>query len=107
MKNKISQSVLAGFLMTVGVLILSVPVHADLKEMKKYKEAFPETKPKCINCHDSELPKKDEGKHEWNDYGKAVIDQMKKDGIKGDGVDEARPTAETYTRVGAIENFKK
>ncbi len=92
---------------SAGFIIINLPARADVAEMKKYKEAFPETKPKCINCHVAELPKKEEAAHEWNDYGKAVMAQVAKDGIKGDEADEPRPTPETYTRVGKIEDFKK
>ncbi len=71
-----------------------IPAHADLKEIKKYKEAFPEAKPKCIECHVQEKPKKDDGQHELNEYGNAV--KAKAEEI----------TAETYKAVGKIEDFK-
>ncbi|MBF0121843.1 MAG: hypothetical protein HQL21_00365 [Candidatus Omnitrophica bacterium] len=85
-----------------GVLLFSVPARADIKEIKKYKEAFPETKPKCIECHVAALPKKDDGQHENNDYGKAVLAEAQKEEAK-----EAEPTVETYKKVGKIEEFKK
>ena len=81
--------VLASFLLT------AVPAQASLKEIKAYKEAFPEAKPKCINCHEAEKPKKDEGLHEWNDYGKAAIKL------------EAHPTADTFKKLGSFEDFEK
>ncbi len=78
-----------------GFLLTAVLAHANLKETKKYKEAFPETKPKCINCHMDEKPKKDDGQHDPNDYGKAVIKAA------------SEPTVDTYKQVGKIEDFKK
>jgi len=72
-----------------------VPASASLKQIKLYKEAFPDAKLKCIECHVDEKPKKDDGQHEPNDYGKAVLSTDKE------------PTVDTYKKVGAIENFKK
>lgn len=63
-------------------------VQADPKQIKVYKEAFPDESPKCIMCHASKMPKKDDGQHELNDYGKKVK------------AENAEPTAETYTKVG-------
>jgi len=81
--------VLAGFFLT------AVPAQASLKEIKKYKEAFPDSKPKCINCHVDEKPKKEDGRHDPNDYGKAVIKAA------------SEPTVDIYKQVGKIEDFKK
>ncbi len=81
----------------IGFIFWMIPAQADLKEIKAYKEAFSDAKPKCINCHVDEKPKKDEGQHDPNDYGKAVI--------KAAGSD--KPTADTYKTVGKIEDFKK
>ena len=80
-----------------AVLFLAgaIPAHANLKEIKKYKEAFPDAKPKCIECHMDEKPKKDDGQHDPNDYGKAVLNVAKE------------TTVETYQKVGKIEDFKK
>jgi hypothetical protein len=74
------------------------PAQADLTEMKKYKEAFPDSKPKCITCHTSEKPKKEAGQHDANAYGKAVIKQAQ---------DPESTTAEDYKKVGSIEEFEK
>lgn len=83
----------------VGMSLISFGViaHADIKQIKAYKEAFPESKPKCIECHVDEKPKKDDGAHEANDYGKAVVAAA--------GAEE--PTADAYKTVGKIEDFKK
>ena len=46
---------------------------ANLEQVKLYKAAFPdEEKPKCTTCHIDKMPKKDDGKHEWNEYGLKV-----------------------------------
>ncbi len=82
----------------VGLLMWSIPALADLKEMQAYKEAYPGAKPKCANCHAQEHPKKADGQHELNDYGKAVLNAAGKD---------TKPTADTYKKVGSMENFKK
>ena len=61
---------------------------ANVKQIKAYKEAFPEEKPKCIHCHVSEKPKKEAGEHELNDYGKKVK-QLREE-----------PDTETYKAAG-------
>ena len=71
----------------------------DMKQMKIYKEAFPDAKVKCVSCHADAMPKKDDGQHEMNDYGKAVVDKAAQDG--------AEVTADTYKAVGTIEDFQK
>ncbi len=67
---------------------------ADIAQIKAYKEAYPDSKPKCIDCHAAALPKKD-GDHELNDYGKKVKALADK------------PTAENYKKAGSIEDSKK
>lgn len=89
-------------LLVAGLLAGAAYARADMAEMKKYKEAFPEAKIKCIDCHTAAIPGKDEGRHEWNDYGKAVIAEAKKVDVK-----DGEPTAETYKKAGKIEDFKK
>ena len=75
-----------------------LPAHADMAQIKAYKEVYPDAKPKCINCHAVSTPKKDDGAHELNAYGKAVLAEAGKD---------AKPTADTYKKVGTIEDFAK
>ena len=79
----------------LGLAVWAAPAQANLKEIKKYKEAYPDAKPKCVNCHAVEKPKKEDGQHDMNDYGKAVLKAV------------AEPTVETYQKVGRIEDFKK
>jgi len=87
--KKITFFVLTGFICWV------VPAQADLAQIKAYKETYPDAKPKCINCHVSEHPKKDDGQHDPNDYGKSVIKAAKAAGLD-------KPTADTYKTVGPI-----
>jgi len=85
------------FFILAGFIISSVPAYANFPQIKAYKDTYTDAKPKCIDCHVDKMPKKDDGAHELNDYGKAVV--------KAAGT--AKPTAETYKTVGKIEDFKK
>jgi len=96
MKTSVKQVMVLLVLAAIAVWV--TPAHADLKQIKVYKEAYPDAKPKCINCHVDEKPKKDDGMHEANAYGKAVMEQAG---------EEAVPTAETYQKVGSIEDFEQ
>ena len=83
-------------LTAVVFFIGNVNANASVAQIKAYKEAYPDAKPKCTNCHVDAIPKKDEGKHEWNAYGKKVKETAGKD----------KPTAGTYKKVGKVEDFK-
>lgn len=74
---------------------LVISARADMKQIKAYKEAFPSESPKCTACHVDSIPKKDDGKHELNEYGQKVVKEC------------AAPTAETYKKVGKAEEVKK
>lgn len=89
-KNTLLTSVLVAFF----VALFAGVSHADIAQIKVYKEAYPDSKPKCIDCHTAALPKKD-GDHELNDYGKKVKALADK------------PTAEEYKKAGSIEDSKK
>jgi len=84
--KKITFFVLAGF---IG---WTVSAQANMAQIKAYKDAYPDTKPKCIDCHVDKMPKKDDGAHELNDYGKSVA--------KAAGA--VKPTADAYKKVGPI-----
>ena len=74
-------------LVAVVFLFSSGLASANLEIVKTYKAAFPdEEKPKCMTCHVDKIPKKDEGKHEWNDYGKKILAAKKE--LNKDKVDE-------------------
>jgi hypothetical protein len=85
----------------LGLVLWIASAQAAMKDMKIYKEAFPDAKIKCIDCHVDTMPKKDEGKHELNAYGKAAVAEAKKTGANG------IPTADTYKKLGKFEDFKK
>ena len=69
-------TIIFGFLFFVH----SLPVWANVGQIKLYKAAYPDEKPKCSCCHVDEKPKKD-GPNGLNEYGnkvksiKAVIDE--------------------------------
>ncbi|MDP2654410.1 MAG: hypothetical protein Q8Q08_10320 [Candidatus Omnitrophota bacterium] len=71
------------------------PALANVEQIKIYKGAFPDSKPKCLFCHVDAVPKKDDGKHEPNAYGQAVLKLNPK------------PTADTYQQAGPAEDFKE
>jgi hypothetical protein len=68
-------------------------VMANVEQVKLYKAAFPESKPKCVFCHIDKLPKKDEGMHEPSAYGKKVREA-------------AEITADAYKQAGSYEEFE-
>ncbi len=85
------------FCIISAFILWAVPAQANLTQLKAYKEAYPDTHPKCVDCHVDKMPKKEDGQHDPNDYGKAVI--------KAAGTE--KPTVDTYKKVGKIEDFKK
>ena len=89
MKKGVILSIVLGFVFSMAT------AQANMKEMKAYKEAFPDAKLKCQSCHVDAMPKKDDGKHDKNDYGKALI------------AENPKPTVDTYKKVGKVEDFKK
>ena len=83
------------FLILTGFICWALPAHADMDQIKAYKETYPDAKPKCIDCHVDKMPKKEDGAHDPNDYGKSVIKAAKAAGLD-------KPTANTYKTVGQI-----
>ncbi|MFA5089390.1 MAG: hypothetical protein WC552_10200 [Candidatus Omnitrophota bacterium] len=90
-KNCCRSEVFAGLVFSLFFLSCAVQAQANLKEMKAYKEAFPDAKAKCATCHIQAMPKKENA--ELNDYGKAAI------------AANPSPTAETFKQLGKIEDF--
>ena len=80
-----------GIIFSVVFLSCAVQTQASMKEIKAYKEAFPDAKVKCSTCHSASMPKT--GAAELNDYGKAAM--------------ATAPTAETFKKLGKAEDFKK
>jgi hypothetical protein len=66
---------------------------ANVEQTKLYKAAFPGSQPKCVACHIDKLPKKDAGMHDPNAYSKKILET------------DAKPTADTYKKVGTVEAF--
>ena len=89
---------------TSGVLIALLSVllvtcfsqaQANVDQVKVYKKAFPDSKPKCLFCHVDKLPKKDVGMHDLNAYGTKVKETA------------AEITEAAYQKVGPFEAFKE
>jgi len=89
-----------GVYVVSGFICWAVLAHADMSQIKAYKEVNPDAKPKCIDCHMDKMPKKDDGAHDPNKYGEAIIKAAQ--AAKLD-----KPTADTYKSVGTIEDFTK
>ncbi len=89
-----TRSLQIGIFIVILVVALCPVAHADIAQIKIYKEAYPDSKPKCIDCHAMALPKKD-GDFSLNDYGKKVKAFAEK------------PTKDDYKKAGSIEDSKK
>ncbi len=83
---------IAGFVFAF-VVVGNTFAMANVDQIKLYKAAYPDAKPKCTFCHVDKLPKKDDGMHEPNAYGKKVREA-------------AEITADTYKQVGTFEDFE-
>ncbi len=84
-----SKKLISAALLTFLVSLLSADrAFATLDQAKLYQSALGKDKPKCQGCHVDKIPKKDDGKHEMNDYGKKLI------AVK------AQPDEATYKQVG-------
>lgn len=81
----------SGIVFSLAFLSCAVQAQASMKEIKAYKEAFPDAKVKCATCHSAALPKT--GAAELNEYGKASM--------------ATGPNAETFKKLGKAEDFKK
>lgn len=84
---KMTPSVLSIALIALFSSIVFSSAWANMGEIKKYKEAFPDEKAKCATCHVDAMPKKD-GNHDLNEYGKKVVSINEK------------PVVETYKTAG-------
>lgn len=91
--NCLKKAGLTGAFILIFVVLGSTLVAANMHQIKLYKTAFPGTAPKCTICHIGKMPKKEEGKHELNAYGKKIREAQE-------------ITAETYTQVGTYEEFE-
>ncbi len=92
-KSDFKSGIFAGITFTLVFLACIAQGYASIKEMKAYKEAFPDAKVKCATCHSVAVPKT--GAAGLNDYGQAAF------------AANPRPTAETFKQLGQAEDFKK
>ena len=63
-----------GVLFFFMFFLMSSSAWANVEQIKAYKAAHEGAKPKCIWCHALEKPKKEDGLHELNEYGKKAKD---------------------------------
>jgi hypothetical protein len=83
--------VLTGFFAALFSFSLAGSAFANLDQVKLYQSVFGGDKPKCLTCHVDKIPKKADGQHEWNDYGKKL--KAAKETL----------SAEVYKKVGKNE----
>ena len=69
---------------------------ANVKQLKTYREVYPDYKPQCIYCHTSDKPKKEDGEHELNAYGLKLQELMNGEALSADMIES----------VGSHEDFK-
>ena len=89
-KNKIHSF----FLIFCAILLFPSLAYAGLKQIKAYKEAYLDEKPKCVSCHTTDRPKREDGAYDLNDYGKKVK------AIKSE------PDADAYKQAGKAPEGK-
>ena len=95
---KIKAMAAAVFFMVSFSFLAMDSAFANLDVVKLYKSTFStDEKPKCLSCHIDKIPKKEEGKHEFNEYGKKI--SAAKSELKKEKVDE-----EVLTKAGKNEN---
>ena len=104
------------FLVLAGasMFVFSNAAQANLNMIKAYKEAFPDAHPKCINCHVDEKPKKEDGQHENNDYGKAAKAAIEADEAAAKvakqpkiSADDLKLLTDEFSKLGSFDDFKK
>jgi len=86
-----------GLLVMLAVVWSVSNASANPKQLKTYREVFPEFKPKCFYCHVDKVPKKADGKHDLNAYGLKLQELMGGEKL----------TAEMIQSVGNHEEFEK
>jgi hypothetical protein len=84
--------VFTGLISALVFLSCATQAHANIKEIKAYKEAFPGTTVKCVICHSVPIPKKEA--LGLNAYGQAAV------------AANPKPTSETFKQLGKAEDFK-
>jgi hypothetical protein len=94
--SRICKTVVATLFVFSFLTMTGTAARANLAQVKLYKTTFEGEKPKCTTCHMDKAPKKEEGKHEWNDYGKKILAAKKE--LNKEQVDE-----EVLKKVGKNE----
>jgi hypothetical protein len=100
------------FMLSIVVLAAFVfcgMARADVIVYKAYKQAFPDSHPKCSSCHVDSMPKKADGAHEWNAYGTAVkkaINDPKVGVADVPTADDISKITDVINKVGKVEDFK-
>lgn len=72
------------------------PASATIDQQKLYKQVYPDAKPKCMDCHVDKTPKKGEGLHELNAYGKkakSIQEQLDAESYRKAGRAEGAPAS--------------
>ena len=83
--------------LTVFLFTLAVPgAWANTDNLKTYRKVYPDLKPSCLYCHLDKVPKKEDGKHEPNAYGKWLKE------LAGEG----EITEEVITKAGRHDEFE-
>lgn len=93
-------------ILTILPLIFVSLSFANVDEMKVYREINPDLKPNCMYCHVDKAPKKDEGKHEFNAYGKKAVEMFmaeKTEGMTKEQIKEAY--TKIFTELGRHDAF--
>lgn len=80
---------LAGFILCLFAASIAF---ANVEQVKIYKKAYPDEKPKCVQCHKLEKPKKDN--YELNDYGNKVKELQQKPDVEAYKTAGMAPAAE-------------
>lgn len=71
------------------ITAVAIPqAQANVKQLKVYRQVYPDYKPKCGYCHVDDKPKKDDGKHDLNAYGLKMQELMNGEDLTEDMVRE-------------------
>ena len=84
-------------------IVLSNWAQADSTVIKAYKTAFPDTHPKCMDCHLPSFP----WEHPWNAYGQTIKKAINAAGVPNvpTGNDISK-IVDVFKQVGKVEDFK-
>jgi len=82
---------------------LSSTANADPTVIKAYKTTFPNSNPKCMDCHLPSFP----WEHPWNPYGKVVKKAINTVGVQDvPKENDIHKIADVFKQIGKIEDFK-